>query len=56
MNAVTQWLAESLESWTCYRTLVDWLGRPGDDVEVMAARDARLDHPQVQVLIAQAAT
>jgi hypothetical protein len=56
MNTVMQLLADSPEAWTCYRTLVDWLGRPGDDVEVMAALAVLLDHAQVQGLIARAAT
>ena len=56
MNAVTQWLVESPEPWTRYRTLRDLLGRPEEDAEVAAARAALLAHPQVQSLIAQAAT
>jgi len=56
MNAVTQWLMESPEPWTRYRTLRDLLGRPEEDAEVAAARAALLAHPQVQSLIAQAAS
>ena len=56
MNAVTQWLVESPEPWTRYRTLRDLLGRPEEDAEVAAARAALLAHPQVQSLIALAAT
>ena len=56
MNAVTQWLVESPEPWTRYRVLVDLLDRPESDPEVEAARAALLAHPQVQGLIAQAAT
>jgi hypothetical protein len=56
MNMVMQRLADLPEAWTCYHTLVDWLGRPVDDVEVMAAPAVLLDHAQVQGLIARAAT
>jgi hypothetical protein len=56
MNAVTEWLVESPEPWTRYRTLRDLLGRPEDDAEVAAARAAMLAHPQVLGLVAQAAT
>ncbi len=55
-TVVTQWLLDSAEPWTRYRTLRDLLGRPEDDAEVIAARAALLAHPQVQGLIAQAAT
>jgi hypothetical protein len=50
-----QWLLESDEPWTRYRTLVDLLDRPDDDHEVKAARAEMLAHPQVQALIAEAA-
>jgi len=51
-----QWLLESDEPWTRYRTLVDLLDRAEDDPEVQAARAEMLAHPQVQALIAEAAT
>jgi len=53
---VTNWLLESDEPWTRYRTLVDLLDRPEDAPEVQAARAEMLAHPQVQALIAGAAT
>ncbi len=53
---VTDWLLESDEPWTRYRTLVDLLDRPEDDPEVQAARQAMLEHPAVQEFIAEAAT
>jgi len=53
---VTNWLLESDEPWTRYRTLLDLLDRPEDDPEVQAARAETLAHPQVQALIAGAAT
>jgi hypothetical protein len=46
-----QWLLDSGEPWTRYRTLVDLLDRPEDDSEVQAARREMLAHPQVQSLI-----
>jgi hypothetical protein len=51
-----QWLLESDEPWTRYRTLVDLLDRSEDAPEVRAARAEMLAHPQVQALIAEAAT
>jgi hypothetical protein len=53
---LTQWLLESDEPWTRYRTLLDLLDRPEDDAEVQAARAEMLVHPRVQGLIAEAAT
>ncbi len=51
-----QWLLESDEPWTRYRTLVDLLDRPEDDPEVQAARADMLAHPQVQAMMAEATT
>ncbi len=53
---LTQWLLESNEPWTRYRTLLDLLDRPEDDPEVQAVRAEMLAHPHVQNLIAEAAT
>jgi hypothetical protein len=53
---LTQWLLESDEPWTHYRTLLDLLDRAEDDPEVQAARAEMLAHPQVQALITEAAT
>lgn len=55
MNEQITWLLESDEPWTRYRTLVDLLDRPEDDLEVGAARAEMLAHPQVQALVDQAA-
>ncbi len=52
---VIQWLLESDEPWTRYRTLVDLLDRPEGDADVQATRAEMLTHPQVQTLIAEAA-
>jgi len=51
-----QWLLESEEPWTRYRTLVDLLDRPEDDPEVQAARAEMLARPQVQAMMAETAT
>ncbi|RPI58695.1 MAG: hypothetical protein EHM56_01095 [Chloroflexi bacterium] len=56
MSAVTDWLLESGEPWTRYRTLVDLLGRPQDDPQVQAARATMVAHPAVLALTAGAAT
>jgi len=56
MTDLIQWLLESNEPWTRYRTLLDLLDRPEDDPQVQAARAEMLAHPQVQELIAEAAT
>ena len=50
-----QWLLESDEPWTRYRTLVDLLDRPEDDPEVVSARAEMLACQQVQEMIAEAA-
>jgi hypothetical protein len=52
---LTQWLLESDEPWTHYRTLLDLLDRPEDDPQVQAARAEMLAHPQVQELIGETA-
>jgi len=49
-----EWLLESKEPWTRYRTLVDLLDRAEDDPEVQAARADMLAHPMVQELVAEA--
>ena len=57
MNPDTlQWLLESDEPWTRYRTLVDLLDRPPGDPAVQAARADMLAHPQVQESLAAAAS
>jgi hypothetical protein len=53
-NPVTdtvQWLLNSDEPWTRYRTLVDLLDRPEDEPGVQAARGEMVASPQVQALI-----
>ena len=54
--ALIEWLLQSDEPWTRYRTLLDLLGRPEDDPEVQAARAAMVAHPQAQELVATATT
>jgi len=55
-SELIQWLLESGEPWTCYRTLVDLLDQSEGSAEVQAARAEMVAHPQVQALIAHAAT
>jgi hypothetical protein len=56
MSELIQWLLESDEPWTRYRTLVDLLDRSEDDAEVQATRAEMLAHPQVYALIERAVT
>jgi hypothetical protein len=51
-----QWLLNSTEPWTRYRTLLDLLDCPSTDQEARAARAAMVAHPQVQSLLAEAGT
>jgi hypothetical protein len=53
---VIQWLLESDEPWTRYRTLLDLLDRPQDAPEVRSARTDMLAHPQVQSMMAETVT
>jgi len=55
-RSVISWLLSEGAPWVRYRTLVDLLDRSQDDPEVIAARQAMLEHPAVQALIAEAAT
>ena len=55
INDTVQWLLESDEPWTRYRTLLDLLDRPEADPEVQVARAEMLVHPKVQEMIAEAA-
>ena len=54
MPGPIEWLLESEERWTRYRTLVDLLDRTEDDPDVQAARAEMLAHPRVQELIDEA--
>ncbi len=56
MDDTIDWLLESDEPWTRYRTLVDLLDRPEDDVQMRDARRGMLAHPLVKSLIDDAAT
>jgi hypothetical protein len=51
---MTEWLLDSPEPWTRYRTLRDLRDQPEEDGEVAAARAALLTHPQLQILIVPA--
>ncbi len=54
MDDLIEWLLDSDEPWTHYRTLIDLLDRPEGSGEVRAARQAMLGHPQIQRLIEDA--
>ena len=49
--AVSQWLLDSDEPWTQYRTYVDLLQLPESDPNVLQTRSDMLAHPQVRALI-----
>jgi len=51
-----QWLLDSDEPWTRYRTLLDLLGRTEAAPEVQTARREMLAHPFVRDLVEEAAT
>jgi hypothetical protein len=55
LNGPIQWLLESDEPWTRYRTLMDLLDQPESDAEVQATRAEMVAHPQIRALIAEAA-
>jgi hypothetical protein len=55
-TSLIQWLLESDEPWTRYRTLVDLLDQRPSAPKARAARIEMLAHPQVQALIAETAT
>ena len=54
MNLSIEWLLESDEPWTRYRTRLDLLGQSPDSAEVCADRQRLLKHPLVQRLIDKA--
>lgn len=52
MNEPIDWLLNS-SPWVQYRTRLDLLGETDRSKEVKAARQAMLDHPQVQALVSE---
>jgi hypothetical protein len=52
----TQWLLESDEPWTRYRTMVNLLDLPEGSPDVMSVRKEMIEHPQIQELIEAANT
>jgi hypothetical protein len=52
---LVQWLLESGEPWTRYRTMVDLLGHSDNDSQVQNARKDMLAHPWIQGMIDEAA-
>lgn len=53
---VVQWLLESDEPWTVYRTMVDLMGCAEEEPRVQAARVKMVAHPRMQELAKEAAT
>lgn len=51
-----QWLLDSNEPWTRYRTLTDLLDRLPDDPDILSSRSEMLTHPMVKDLISVSAT
>lgn len=51
-----QWLLDSNEPWTRYRTLTDILDRPPDAPDIQASRSELLTHPKVMSLISESAS
>jgi hypothetical protein len=51
MNTIIEWLLNSDEPWTRYRTRLDLLGEAHDSPEVTAERERMLEHPQVRSLM-----
>jgi len=56
MDTVIEWLLDSDEPWTRFRTLIDLLGRRASDPEVCSAREEMIQHPKVTELLASAST
>jgi hypothetical protein len=56
MDETIRWLLESEEPWTRYRTLKDLFGALDADPQVLTAKEALIQHPQVQGMITAANT
>ncbi len=56
MNETIQWLVDSPEPWTRYRTQLDLLDRAPDSAKWDAARREMIAHPWVRGLVASAAS
>ena len=52
---VIEWLLESDEPWTRFRTRLDLLGQPVGDAHVQRERAAMFAHPQIQALVNEVA-
>jgi hypothetical protein len=52
MNVPLDWLLSS-SPWVPYRTRLDLLGEADRSKDVKVARQAMLDHPQVQALVSE---
>ncbi|MGC9393614.1 MAG: hypothetical protein ACP5J4_02020 [Anaerolineae bacterium] len=54
MSEIIDWLSEG-EPWVDYRARVDLLCQPEDNLQVAAARQAMIAHPQIQALLGELA-
>jgi len=52
-NEIIEWLLNCGEPWTRYRTLIDLLNAPDSDPQVIAAKKAMIQHPQIRSIIAE---
>jgi hypothetical protein len=52
MDKVIEWLLQG-PPWIQYRTRLDLLGQSGSDIDVIAARQAMLAHPEIQTLLSE---
>lgn len=52
MSELVDWLLEG-EPWVSYRARVDLLHQPEDDPQVVAVRQAMVEHPHIQALLAE---
>ena len=50
VSEVVNWLLDG-EPWVAYRARVDLMGQPEDDPQVVAARQAMVEHSQIQALL-----
>ena len=50
MQEIINWLLEA-DPWVEYRARLDLLGQPQNAVEVAAARQRMINHPQIQALL-----
>lgn len=55
-NELITWLRTCDEPWTRYRTMLDLMDLDVQDAPVKAVRKEMIEHPQIQALLASAAS